>query len=74
MKRSIRISGLVWRGWIWILWVFRKIWLLVFLKFVLARIGSELSLGKIELLGGIYLFQLVFICVKETELFPKKIC
>ena len=35
--------------------VFGKIWLLVFLKFVLAKINYKVSLGKIELLDSISL-------------------
>ena len=65
-KGLIKINRLVWKRWIWILWVFWKIGLLIFVKFVLAGISSEVNPRKLKLLCSIPLFQLIFISVKKT--------
>lgn len=46
----------------------------IFLKFVLAKTNSEVSLGKIKLLGSISLFQLIFMCKGDYEPLPKNVC
>ena len=65
-KRLMEINRLVWKRWIWTLWVFGKIWLLIFVKFVLVEISSEVNVGKMKLLCNIPLFQPISIGVKKT--------